>query len=315
MGAKAEKTKKRKWAIIGLAFLFAACGWLFLNRKESTRKLATFHKRHPISFLHIYGYLKWMPVYLRPIKYVLEHPKYFPRWLYNRAGNRLMQTHHSKVITIDTAKQLIDIKEPIRVSNPENVLPFERARDIILDNPNSIAVMDCSCRQISSNPCQPLDVCMVLGEPFVSFVVEHKKGRSRRVDVNEALEILEREHKRGRVHTAWFKDVAGDRLYSICNCCSCCCLGIKGLKHGFEVVASSGYTAKVDNDTCTLCDTCRTACQFEAIDILVDSIYVNEDKCKGCGVCAEVCPTNAISLHEDVKKPSPLFTHSSLTLN
>jgi len=300
-----SKKNKRSWRAAVIVTIPLLGGWLFFNRKESTARLAKFHGNRILDFVHSYLYFKWTSRYLRPVKYVLERPHLFPGWFYRGAGKWLMQGHHSKVITSDGAKRLVDVKEPIRVTNPEQVLPFEKARDIILENSDHIAVTDCPCRQVAENPCRPLDVCFVLGEPFVDFVVEHKKDNARRIDSSEALEILEREHERGRVHTAWFKDAAGDRLYSICNCCSCCCLGLRAVSMGFDVVASSGYVAQVDRDTCTLCETCADACQFNAIT-LGESAEADKEKCKGCGVCVEACPEGAISLHEDSNKPSPL---------
>ncbi|MBE0446964.1 MAG: 4Fe-4S binding protein [Actinobacteria bacterium] len=287
------------------AILLPLIGWLFLNRKESTVKLSRFHGRRVLDFLHGYLYFKWTLAYLRPVKFILEHPGIFPKRFYKGAGTRLMQAHHSKVITAETARHLVSIKEPIVSRNPEQVLPFERARDIILQNPGSIAVTACACRQLLKNPCGPIDICFVLGEPFVEFVIEHKREVSRRVSVAEALDILEREHERGRVHTAWFKDAAGDRLYSICNCCSCCCLGLNALSHGFGVVASSGYVASIDEDGCTLCGACDGACQFGALDTS-GPVRIDADTCMGCGLCAKACTEGAISLQEDKRKPVPM---------
>ncbi len=297
-------------AKLGIAFLFTLImgllgGWLFVNRKKSTEKLARLHGWRIWDFLHSYIYLKWTASYVKLTKYVLEHPHVFPKWLYWGAGNRLMQTHHSKVITTETARRLIDVKEPIVIKNPEQVLPFEMARDVILKNSEHIVVTDCVCRKAAENPCQPIDVCLYLSEPFADFLIEHKKDNARRIDVDEALEILEREHKRGRVHTAWFKNVLGNRLYAICNCCSCCCQGLRAIPFGFEVVVSSGYTARVDEGACALCGDCVSACQFGAIAI-ADSVKINEDKCKGCGICTEICPSEAIELQKDDRKPRPL---------
>ncbi|HEY3375569.1 MAG TPA: 4Fe-4S dicluster domain-containing protein [Candidatus Aquicultor sp.] len=281
-------------------------GWLFAHRKKSTSKLAEFHGRRVHDFLHSYFYFKWTSVYLKPIRYVLERPGIFPQWFYQGAGNRLMHTHHGKVVTNETAKRLIDVKQPIELTNPEQVLPYKKARDIILANAEHLAVIDCPCRQIAENPCQPIDVCFVLGEPFVDFVIEHKKGNAKRLNVTQALEILEREHKRGRVHTAWFKDVAGDRLYSICNCCGCCCLGLKAVSYGFDLVSSSGFTAHIDDAQCMHCGVCAGVCHFGAIEV-DESVNINADACRGCGVCVNACPTEAVSLKEDSAKPGPII--------
>jgi ferredoxin len=273
--------------------------------KPGTKKLAKFHRGRFLDFIHSYIYYKWTSAYIRPIKYVLEHPKRFPKRFYRKSGERLMQAHHAKVITHETAKQLIDVKKPIEVHNSEQVLPFEKARDIVLSNSDHIAVIDCPCRKLQKYPCEPIDVCFVLGEPFVEFVVEQKKDEARRLDVKEALEILEREHLSGRVHTAWFKDVAGDRLYSICNCCSCCCMGFQALAHGFGLVSSSGYVAQIDSDLCAECGVCSIVCPFRAIKVN-DHVEVDTEKCKGCGVCLQACPNDAIKLVEDKEKPGPI---------
>jgi len=289
-------------AIVVVPFI---AGVLWFGRRESAQALVKFHGGRVHDLLHSYFYFRWNTVYLKPVKYVLEHPERFSESIYRGAGRRLMQTHHSKVLDTGTARRLVGIEEPIRVNNSEQVLPFEKARDIILDNPGSIAVTDCACRKLAGDPCGPLDVCLVLGEPFVSFVVEHQKDNARRISPAEALAILEREHERGRVHTAWFKDAAGDRLYSICNCCSCCCLGFRALSHGFDVVASSGYVARVDNEACVLCEACKDACHFGALKV-AETVKIDPDRCMGCGVCTRECPENALSLQEDPTKAHPL---------
>ncbi|MCL6471435.1 MAG: 4Fe-4S binding protein [Firmicutes bacterium] len=299
-------TKRRRMGAIFLLAVALIGGRLFLNHKKSTIRLARFHGHRIWDFIHSYVYLKWTSKYVGLVKYVLERPYILPGQLYRRAGNRLMQTHHSKVITDDTAKRIIDINSPIEVRNSEQVLPFEKARDIILKNSDHIVVTDCACRQVSENPCHPIDVCFYLGEPFADFLIEHKKHNARRVGVEEALELLKQERDRGRVHTAWFKDALGNRLYAICNCCSCCCMGFRALSHGFEIIASSGYIAWVDHDKCTLCGECENVCHFGAITV-GDLVEINTEKCKGCGVCATTCPTESISLQEDATKTKPLI--------
>ena len=57
-------------------------------------------------------------------------------------------------------------------------------------NPD-VVVYECAGRQNSVEPYQPTQVCMVVGQPFASFVLEHHRGSSRRLDQIEALELLE----------------------------------------------------------------------------------------------------------------------------
>jgi Pyruvate/2-oxoacid:ferredoxin oxidoreductase delta subunit len=148
---------------------------------------------------------------------------------------------------------------------------------------------------------------MVVGQPFVDFVLEHKPKSSRRLTQSEALDLLQAEHERGRVHSAWFKDSMLDRFYSICNCCKCCCGGIEAMmNYGIPWLAPSGYIAQVDKDLCTACDTCANACPFGAISLGENGIALDWQKCMGCGVCIDPCPNNARSLVRDERKGVPL---------
>ncbi len=147
---------------------------------------------------------------------------------------------------------------------------------------------------------------MIVGQHFVDFIVEHNPHISRRISQAEALEILESEHKRGHLHSAWFKDVMLDRFYAICNCCKCCCGGIEMMmKYGGPMLASSGYAAKVDEDLCSACGTCADACPFHAISV-ESSAGVIWGKCMGCGVCTGQCPTGSITLVRDERKGDPM---------
>jgi NAD-dependent dihydropyrimidine dehydrogenase PreA subunit len=147
---------------------------------------------------------------------------------------------------------------------------------------------------------------MVIGQPFVDFVLEHNPHSSRRITQAEALELLQAEHERGHLHSAWFKDACLDRFYAICNCCKCCCGGIEAMtKYGVAMMAPSGYVAQIDEDLCTACATCAETCPFDALSVEGTSI-LDWEKCMGCGVCVEKCPEGAISLERDEKKGTPL---------
>jgi len=82
-------------------------------------------------------------------------------------------TYHGKVIPLVAAKQLVSVKQDIRLENLDQVIPYTRAKDIILKNPDHIVILDCPCRKGKANPCLPLDVCLIIGEPFASFTIEH----------------------------------------------------------------------------------------------------------------------------------------------
>jgi ferredoxin len=188
----------------------------------------------------------------------------------------------------------------------EQTIPYPMARDIVLKNPEHIAVLECPCRAVRPDPCQPLDVCLIIGEPFASFILEHHPRRSRSISQAEAVNILRAEHQRGHVHHAFFKDAMLGRFYAICNCCACCCGAMSAWQNGTPMLASSGYVAVVDSELCAACGSCADSCQFNAISVDNSRAVVDVAACMGCGVCVSQCPEGAFSLVRDPAKGEPL---------
>jgi heterodisulfide reductase subunit A len=59
--------------------------------------------------------------------------------------------------------------------------------------------------------------------------------------------------------------------------------------------------AEIDNDKCTLCEICVTACPFGAIEAVEVAnpgikVQVTPTACVGCGQCASSCPASAITI-------------------
>ncbi len=273
------------------------------------------------DWLHGMIYGRWIYTYIAIG--VGEHP--LARWYQRlrallaqrsprtKAGNRQAQPsssvadgYHGKVLPLQAATQLITIGQEIQITNLEKVIPYARARDIILHNPDHIVALECPCRAARSNPCLPLDVCLVVGEPFASFVIEHHPQRSRWITSEEAVAILQAEHERGHVHHAFFKDAMLGRYYAICNCCSCCCGAMGAHRHGTPMLASSGYVCQVEQELCIACGECGERCPFEAIRVEPQGALINFSQCMGCGVCIDTCPVGALSLRREVSKGEPL---------
>ena len=214
--------------------------------------------------------------------------------------------YHGKVLPLDAATQLVTVNEDIRITNLEKVIPYAKARDLILQNPDHHLALECPCRTARPNPCLPLDVCLIIGEPFASFVSEHHPKRSRQITPDEAVEILRAEDERGHVHHAFFKDAIFGRFYAICNCCECCCGAMNAHRNGTPMLASSGYMSQVDADLCIGCGDCIELCQFNALSLDEYTVLVSEDDCMGCGACATHCEQGAMSLVRDATKGEPL---------
>lgn len=272
------------------------------------------------DFLHGYIYGRWTHLYIAIG--TGQHPlakKLAPlaAWLEARATRHkpetghaetisMADTYHGKTMPLEQAKKLVMINEDINLPDLEQVIPYKRARAIILKNPDHIVALNCPCRSAKPNPCLPLDVCLVVGEPFASFVVEHNPGKTRWITQSEAVSIIDAEDQRGHVHHAFFKDAMLGRFYAICNCCACCCSAIHAHQNGTPMLASSGYLARIDEDSCAACGTCAESCQFGALamgDLLME---VDVAKCMGCGVCMDKCPQDAISINRDESKGEPL---------
>jgi len=226
--------------------------------------------------------------------------------LKTKNGTSIADTYHGKVVPLSSATRLVSIKEDIQLKNLEKVIPYSKARDIIMHNPDHILALECPCRSSRQNPCLPLDVCLIVGDPFASFVEENHPHRSRRITQNEAADILKAENQRGHVHHAFFKDAMLGRFYAICNCCACCCGAMQAHRNGTPMLAASGYTSKVEADLCIACGDCIEACQFGAISLNDYKAVVNEQECMGCGVCETICIQGAHNLIRAPGKGEPL---------
>ncbi len=253
------------------------------------------------KFWEGYAYARWSNQYIGwAIRYL------FPRLRPAPGNPRWATVYHGKVLRTADAKRLISVEQPIR-RELEQVVPYPLAREIVLSGPPEIVAYECPCRSARENPCQPTQVCLVVGQPFVDFVLEHNPHSSRRLTRQEALDLLQAEHERGHLHAAYFKDVMLDRFYAICNCCACCCGGIESMARlGVPMLVSSGYVARVNAEACLACGTCAEACPFGAIQVGNWAAQVNGDLCMGCGVCEGQCPEGAIALALDASKPPPL---------
>lgn len=251
--------------------------------------------------LHGYIYLRWTQKYINAL---------FGMAGRNQAASKgeywLAERYHGKVLTHEHARSIVTLNKPIERSL-EQIVPFSIARDIVLNASPEIAAYECVCRNGREKHCQPTQVCMVVGQPFADLVLEHHPDRSRRLNREEALELLEAEHQRGHVHTAWFKDALMGRFYALCNCCKCCCGGIHEMvDRGVPMVISSGYVAKIDATACAQCGDCVEACPFQAVRKDDDVVVHDWERCLGCGVCEVKCSTGAITMVRDERKGVPL---------
>lgn len=277
------------------------------------------------DFLHAYLYLKYLDHFLHHALEGSGQPSKGPPGELHEDIEKMLQmmlkeigdgapdtatsVYHAKVVKLKDAIQLVTQKHDLSLITPETVVPYKMAKDIILKNPDSIALGECACRGGSPTPCHPMDVCLMIGDPVASVLID-QNPKFRRITQEEAVSIIEAEHKRGHIQTAFFKKDLGRRFYCLCNCCGCCCMGVRMwniLEGTIPILTPSGYLAHV-GDYCNGCGECLEYCQFNAISLDESGqvAVVNSVKCMGCGVCEDICPVAAITLERDPSKGEPL---------
>jgi NAD-dependent dihydropyrimidine dehydrogenase PreA subunit len=249
--------------------------------------------------LHGYVYARWTNQYVDALLNRIPGGNGGGRWLADH--------YHGKILTHEHAEALVSLDKDLPRRDLEQIVPYPVARDIVLTGPPDVAAYECACRHARPTHCHPTQVCMVVGQPFVDFVLEHNPTTSRRLTQQEALDLLRAERDRGHLHSAWFKDAFDGRFYAICNCCKCCCGSIDAMtKRGIPMLAASGFVAEIDAELCAQCGTCVGGCPFDALHADQGPIARDWDKCMGCGVCETLCPNGAIHLARDERKGTPL---------
>jgi ferredoxin len=195
--------------------------------------------------------------------------------------------------------RVIPVEETVR--NDMSIEPFESAASII-EGAKAWGVLDCICRvqkKLIGDPCDhPIDVCMMFskrpgafdGNPVIQALTKE-----------QSYATLQRAADAGLVHSVSNSQDGNDY---ICNCCTCSCGILRGIAETgmANVIARSAFVNTVDPESCAGCEICVDYCQFDALSLRPEDLYIqiSEVKCVGCGVCVPQCPDSALSL---VRRP------------
>ena len=198
-----------------------------------------------------------------------------------------------------TFHRVVPVEQTVR--NDMAVEPFESAAAII-DHAKAWGVTDCICRvqkKLIGDPCDhPLDVCMIFsqrpgafdGNPVINALTRE-----------QAHATLKRAADAGLVHSV---SNSQDGHSYICNCCTCSCGILRGIADMgvANVIARSAFVNVVDPESCAGCEICVDYCQFTALSLRPEDLYIqiNTTRCVGCGVCVPHCPEFALTL---VRRP------------
>jgi ferredoxin len=113
----------------------------------------------------------------------------------------------------------------------------------------------------------------------------------------EAIEKFTQFNKKGYIGTIWFGPFP--YINNLCSCATPECAGLRPrLDFGVKSIYKAEYIIDVEQDHCTGCEACVSACQFGALshDPATGTVMVDRDRCYGCGVCRHVCPGRALHL-------------------
>ncbi|MFH1136356.1 MAG: 4Fe-4S binding protein [Pseudomonadota bacterium] len=184
------------------------------------------------------------------------------------------------------------------------VLPSQVVEHFIRLSGRRWIMHKCLCRDASHCRDHPIDLgCLFLGE--ATLKINPRQGRA--VSVDEALDHVRRCREAGLVHligrnkldAVWLNVRPGERLMTICNCCSCCCLWRilpEAAPRIADKVTRMPGVRVTASDRCVGCGKCADGVCFARAISLVDGRAVINDDCRGCGRCAEICPKKAIEV-------------------
>ncbi len=292
--------------------------------KNSTKELFKLHGWNLYLKADGYLYLKYISGYVgvvaRAFAVVARIINESNKFLFMPVIRFLTTRYHGKIILLEDARKIIHLEKDVAVPADlsKSVIPYDMAHRIVFQNPDSIVAVECACRSARQHDCQPARKCLIVGEPFASFMLEHNRGADPvRLTREEAIDLLETCKAKGYVTNAYCKDGAGNGMYAICNCCPDCCVSIAAhklfgsLNMKESSLAHSGYLPVVEAKKCRAAGACVDACPFGALSRPDERSKPSVDPslCMGCGTCAAACPEGAIVMRGVPAKGIPLDIH------
>jgi len=192
------------------------------------------------------------------------------------------------------------------ITKQDTVLP-PQVLDYFIEKSNYRAIMNyCYCRDANECKDYPRDLgCLFLGE--AARGIHPDMGRA--ATKEEAREHIRKCRESGMIHIAgkfwgdslWLGVQPHEKLFTICNCCPCCCVTmvtpfvhpeLTGIMHKLPGVNT------VVGAECIGCGKCLGACIYGGVKLEGKQAFITE-ACRACGRCVEVCPQKALRITID----------------
>jgi Fe-S-cluster-containing hydrogenase component 2 len=287
--------------------------------RASTKALMAKHGWLIDKAIHNYIYFAFYYPYVWTItQFVVKFAPHFA-WFkpLNPVLRMISNRYHAKVLSGSNVTKILELQEDLSAVTDQNkkIIPFEYAYKILLQNPQYIAVMDCPCKKAAKSDPDTINSCICVGKKTAEFWIDRcgEKYNARRINQQEALDMVKRFRKMGYITQAFFKVATGGSTSVICNCHKKDCTALKAhfqikkYDPHLRMIAESGYSVKFSQSAkCKSCMTCAKICQFEAIEFNNGKRDYNRDNCIGCGLCVEHCESGVIELYRDTEKSVPL---------
>lgn len=195
------------------------------------------------------------------------------------------------------------------VDTTQRIYSFEEMGKVLRAS-GSLSVTECACRKSAGKCDGPLDVCLMLN---ASADYLSARGLARRINLRQALKILETTADAGLVHTTTNTMTPAQ---IVCSCCPCCCATLRGvtaLGKPSATVASNFKCMTINDAGCALCGACAEICPMKVVSLDSGRVEIDRERCIGCGVCVHGCPNDALAL-ERVRDNKPFSSPVTLAV-
>ncbi len=216
----------------------------------------------------------------------------------NRVNTGNMERENGRMSTVvSRGSKTVEINKPL--TSEQTVYTEGEIYPMLEKHKGHISVMGCFCRlkeQLEGHSCDyglPVEGCMSLGRLADQLV---EAGIARRLEYDEAVQMIADFEKKGCIHTIYHYGVSSDEEeMTICNCCVDCCFLYSSYREG----ALSQLLMKVyfrpqliDENQCVGCGRCGRYCPTGATgyDRENKKLIFRLDRCIGCGQCVTQCP-------------------------